>query len=158
MARYDFLIINRSFWPIYPVIGEGLLRLAEKLASTKKVGVILQDHVGIKKKLKSENRGLGVFFFPGWATSNSSSNIIIRVLDSIFFMFWVIGCLLLTRPRNIYVSTDPPVIIPFVIAIYSKVFKAKFIYHIHSSSLGSSNLQTGQVLLVFSHGFKQSGW
>ena len=49
MARYDFLIINRSFWPIYPVIGEGLLRLAEELAFTKKVGVILQDHVGIKK-------------------------------------------------------------------------------------------------------------
>jgi len=37
MERYDFLIINRSFWPIYPVIGEGLLRLAEKLASTKKL-------------------------------------------------------------------------------------------------------------------------
>ena len=139
MARYDFLIINRSFWPIYPVIGEGLLRLAEKLASTKKVGVILQDHVGIKKKLKSENRGVGVNFFPSWTTSNSSSHILIRIIDSIFFMFWVIGCLLLTRPKNIYVSTDPPVIIPFVIVIYSKVFKAKFIYHVQDIHPEASN-------------------
>ena len=149
MARYDFLIINRSFWPIYPVIGEGLLRLAEELACTKKVGVILQDHVGIKKKLKSENRGLGVIFFPGWAISNSSSNILIRVLDSIFFMFWVIGCLLLTRPRNIYVSTDPPVIIPFVIAIYSKVFKTKFIYHVQDIHPEASNAVMKLNSLIF---------
>ena len=139
MARYDFLIINRSFWPIYPIIGEGLLRLAEKLASTKKVGVVLQDHIGIKKKLKSENRGVGVNFFPSLAISNSSSHILIRIIDSILFMFWVIGCLLLTRPRNIYVSTDPPVIIPFVIAIYSKVFKAKFIYHVQDIHPEASN-------------------
>ena len=29
------VIINRSFWPVYPVIGEGLLRLAEGLAQKK---------------------------------------------------------------------------------------------------------------------------
>ena len=49
MERYDFLIINRSFWPIYPVIGESLLQLAENLAYSKKIAVVTQDHIGIKK-------------------------------------------------------------------------------------------------------------
>ena len=49
----------------------------------------MQDHVGIKKKLKNKNRGIGVNFFPAWAISSSSSNILIRILDTIFFMFWV---------------------------------------------------------------------
>ena len=53
--RYDLVIINRSFWPIYPVLGEGLLRLAESLASSKKVAVIIQDHENIKKHLKRIN-------------------------------------------------------------------------------------------------------
>ena len=49
MLKYDFLIINRSFWPLYPVIGESLLRLAEKISIDKKVGIVMQDHVDIKK-------------------------------------------------------------------------------------------------------------
>jgi glycosyltransferase involved in cell wall biosynthesis len=130
MLKYDFLIINRSFWPIYPVIGESLLRLAEQIAANKKVAVVMQDHVGIKKKLKENNRGEKVNFFPSWAISNSSSSIVIRILDSIFFMFWVIFILIIYRPKNIYVSTDPPVFVPFIVALYSNIFKAKFIYHI----------------------------
>ena len=52
MNRYDLLIVNRSFWPVYPVIGEGLLRVAESFASSKKVAVIFQDHANINKHLK----------------------------------------------------------------------------------------------------------
>ena len=51
--RYDLVIINRSFWPSYPVIGEGLLRLAENLASHKKIAVIMQGNIHIKKSLKT---------------------------------------------------------------------------------------------------------
>ena len=130
MARYDLLIINRSFWPIYPVIGESLLQLAENLAFSKKIAVVNQDHVGIKEKLKNQNRGVGVSFFPAWALSNSSSNILVRALDSIFFMFWVIICLIIARPKNIYISTDPPVLIPFITVLYSKLFNARLVYHI----------------------------
>ena len=52
MGRYDLLIVNRSFWPAYPVIGEGLLRVAESFAFSKKVAVILQNHTDINKHLK----------------------------------------------------------------------------------------------------------
>lgn len=106
-GRRDIAIINRSFWPIYPVIGEALLRFSEKLAGSYSVSVILQDHVGIRKHLAERERGEGVEFLPGKAWSNSSSGILVRVLDSVYFMCWVIYALLRTRPKNVYVSADP---------------------------------------------------
>jgi hypothetical protein len=130
VERYDLLIVNRSFWPIYPVIGEGLLRVAESLASSKKVAVILQDHSNINKHLKEFERGAGVKFFPIRAFSNSSSRIVLRIFDAIFFSFWVFFCLIRIRPKNIYVSTDPPILVPFIIAIFSKIINYKYIYHL----------------------------
>ena len=85
MSRYDLVIINRSFWPVYPVVGEGLLRVAESLVPLKKVAVILQDHGHINKNLEEHKRGIGVNFFSIQALSNSSSNLVVRILDSIFF-------------------------------------------------------------------------
>lgn len=130
MERYDLVIINRSFWPVYPVIGEGLLKVAEKLAVSKKISVILQDHDNIKHNLKKFNRGAGVDFFSIAAFSNSSSCLINRTLDSIFFMFGVIFFLVKTRPKIVYISTDPPILIPFVIALFSAVMNFKYIYHL----------------------------
>ena len=138
--RYDLLIVNRSFWPVYPVIGEGLLQIAEDLASSKKVAVILQDHANINKHLKEFKRGVGVNFFPIRAFSNSSSGLVKRVLDSIFFMFWVFFCLIRTKPKNIYVSTDPPIVVPFIIAIFSKIMNFKYIYHLQDIHPEASNV------------------
>jgi hypothetical protein len=138
--RYDLLIVNRSFWPVYPVIGEGLLRVAESFASSKKVAVILQNHADINKHLKEFKRGAGVNFFPIRAFSNSSSSLVVRVLDSIFFMFWVFFCLIKIRPKNIYVSTDPPILVPFVIAIFSKIMNFKYIYHLQDIHPEASNV------------------
>ena len=140
MDRYDLLIVNRSFWPVYPVIGEGLLRVAESFASSKKIAVILQDHAGIRKHLKELKRGVGVNFFPVRALSNSSSSLVIRVLDSIFFMFWVFFYLIKTRPKNIYVSSDPPILVPFIIAIFSKIINFKYIYHLQDIHPEASNV------------------
>jgi glycosyltransferase involved in cell wall biosynthesis len=138
--RYDLLIVNRSFWPVYPVIGEGLLRVAESFASSKKIAVILQDPAGIRKHLKELKRGVGVNFFPVRALSNSSSSLFIRVLDSIFFMFWVFFCLIRTRPKNIYISTDPPILVPFIIAIFSKIMNFKYIYHLQDIHPEAANV------------------
>lgn len=140
MDRYDLLIVNRSFWPVYPVIGEGLLRVAESFAFSKKVAVILQNHTDINKHLKEFKRGAGVNFFPIRAFSNSSSGLVVRVLDSIFFMFWVFFCLIKTRPKNIYVSTDPPIVVPFIIAMFSKIMNFKYIYHLQDIHPEASNV------------------
>lgn len=128
--RYDLVIINRSFWPVYPVIGEALLRLAENISHSKKVAIVMQDHNNIRNHLKKKKRGLGIKFFPGKAFSNSSSSLIIRILDAIFFTCWVIYCILKTRPKNIYISTDPPVIVPFIVAVLSKIMNIKYTYHL----------------------------
>jgi hypothetical protein len=72
---------------MYPVIGEALLRLAENISHSKKVAIVIQDHDNIINHLKKNKRGLGIKFFPGWAFSNSSSSLIIRILMQFFLLF-----------------------------------------------------------------------
>lgn len=124
-------IITRTFWPVYPVIGEALLRFAEDAAMRgHSVSVIMQDHAGIKGELDREGRGNGIQFYPAKALTISASSILYRVCDAFFFMFWVLAVLLWVRPNRIYVSTDPPVVTPFVIMLYSRLSGAEFIYHL----------------------------
>ena len=140
MDRYDLVIINRSFWPIYPVIGEALLRLAESVDKSKKVAVITQDHSNIKKHLKKSKRGMKVKFFLTWAFSNSASSFVKRILDTLFFMFWIFIVLIRTRPKKIYVSTDPPILVPLIVAIYSKVTRAEYFYHLQDIHPEATNV------------------
>jgi len=115
---------------VYPVIGEALLRLGEKISYSKKVAVVMQNHDNIRNHLNKNKRGSNIKFFPGKAFSNSSSSLIIRILDAIFFTFWIIYCILITRPKNIYISTDPPLIVPFIVAVLSKIMNIKYTYHL----------------------------
>ena len=128
--KADLVIVNRSFWPVYPVIGEALLRFAERAAGAHRVGIIMQDHVGIRAKLAEHKRGEGVKFFPCKAWTTSASGIFRRIVDAAFFMLWVFGVLLWIRPKQVYVSTDPPVLVPFVVMLYAKIFRASYIYHL----------------------------
>lgn len=139
-GRRDFAIINRSFWPIYPVIGEALLRLAEEMSADQNVSVIMQDHADIRSKLGAENRGENVEFFPGKAWSSSGSGVLVRVLDTVYFMFWVAFSLLRSRPKTVYVSTDPPVLVPFVVMIYASLFRARFVYHLQDIHPEAANV------------------
>lgn len=138
--RYELAIVNRSFWPVYPVVGEALLRFAEDLAPTEKVCVILQDHADIDTSLKTTGRGQGVTFFPCKALTSSASGVLLRVVDAIFFMLWVIFTLVRARPRKVYVSTDPPVLVPFVVMIYAKLFKASYVYHLQDIHPEAANV------------------
>src|SRR5690554_7940305 len=100
LKRLDLAIINRSFWPVYPVIGEALMRFAEQEAYKQRVGVILQDHADIRAQLLQHQRGKKISFYPGPAFSASGSSILRRTLDAVFFMLWVFAILLLKRPRS----------------------------------------------------------
>ena len=64
MRKEKLFIINRSFWPIYPVIGEALMQFAEQEAKAGYVGVIMQDHVGIAKKHRKAAEGKRSAFLP----------------------------------------------------------------------------------------------
>lgn len=128
--KYDIAVINRSFWPVYPVIGEALLRIAEDLSSANKVCVVVQDHAGLHNCLVKEKRGNGVNFYPVKSLTTSSSSMLLRVLDTFFFAASVFFKLICLRPRKVYISTDPPVIVPSIVMIYSKIFRASYIYHV----------------------------
>lgn len=138
--RLDFAIINRSSWPVYPVIGEALMRLAEQQAKTQKVGVILQDHADIRAQLRNQQRGEQVSFYPAYAFSVSGSSILRRALDTLFFMFWVFVVLLIKRPRKVYVSTDPPVLVPFIVMLYCVTFQAQYVYHLQDIHPEAANV------------------
>ena len=134
-------IINRSFWPVYPVIGEALLRFAEGAANQEhSVSVIMQDHAGIKRKLAETSRGDGVRFHAAKALTTSASGVFLRVCDAVFFMFWVLAVLLWVRPSRVYVSTDPPVVVPFIVMLYSRLFGAEYIYHLQDIHPEAANV------------------
>ncbi|WP_312358441.1 glycosyltransferase [Stutzerimonas balearica] len=134
------MIINRSFWPVYPVIGEALMRFAEQQAQLRSVGVILQDHDDIKRHLAREQRGDKISFYHCRAFSVSGSSILRRSADAIFFMLWVFSVLLITRPRKVYVSTDPPILVPFIVMVYSKIFHAQYVYHLQDIHPEAANV------------------
>jgi len=122
------------------VIGEALLKFAEvAVKDGHSVSVILQDHANIKESLASASRGKGVSFHPAKARTTSASGITSRIIDSIFFAFWVIKELLRIRPDKIYVSTDPPVFVPFLIMLFCRLFGGSYVYHlqdIHPEAAG----------------------
>ncbi|QEW05936.1 glycosyltransferase [Nitrincola iocasae] len=134
-------IINRSFWPVYPVIGEALLRFAEQTVSSgNSVTVIMQDHADIRKKLAEAERGKGVRFYPAKAWTNSASSVLLRAFDAIFFMAWVLAVLIWVRPGKVYVSTDPPVVVPFIVMLYCRLFRAEYIYHLQDIHPEAANV------------------
>jgi len=130
MPRADYAIIHRSFWPQSEIIGEALLQLAEILAKDYSVVVVAQSSRSIAAEAQEKKRGKGVLFHTKKSRSDSSSSIFLRILDSMAFGVGVFYSLIKTRPKKIYMSTDPPVFVPLVIALYSVFFGARYVYHL----------------------------
>lgn len=128
--RLDYLIVNRSFWPQYGAVGNGLFSLAEKLAKNYKVGVAFEAVQAFEISLSSRKRESDILFFPVKHKWNSSATILWRIIGLVFFTFHVLRVLLKQRPSCVYVATDPPLIVPLMIMVYAKIFKKKYIYHI----------------------------
>jgi len=141
IKRYDFIVINRSIWPKYSIIGKALLKLLHNRSVSKnKVALVAQCNKENKTDLNKYKKSSGKNFFLAKAFSDSNSSLLIRILDSLFFMFWVLIVLIITRPKNIYISTDPPIIIPFIVALYAKFSSSKFTYHVQDIHPEATNL------------------
>ena len=65
-------------------------------------------------------------------------------------MLWVFWNLIITRPKKIYVSTDPPLTVPFIVFIYSKIFKASYVYNIQDIHPEITNIVVKLNPLLFS--------
>ena len=141
MAKHcDLAIINRSFWPKNQILGEALLQLAEKTAENHKVCVITQSDMDLQTELNKAGRGEGVIFKACKARSNSATHLVWRIVDAFIFMLWTLWSLVLTRPKKVYVSTDPPVLVPFMVFIYAKLFRAHYVYHLQDIHPEAANI------------------
>lgn len=123
-------IVNRGFWPEGQVIGEGLLQFAEKAAEEHNVCVITQAQGNLVAKLASAGRGSDVRILACRSLTTSASGVATRVIEAAVFMLWTFISLLRISPANVYVSTNPPVLVPFVVAIYCRLFNARYVYHL----------------------------
>lgn len=133
-------IVNRSFWPQSQVIGESLLQLAESIAHKRTVLVITQSDGKLKQRLTSARRGQGVRVLDCRSRSDSSTGLIKRSLDALVFMLWTFFSLVRSRPEVVYVSTNPPVVVPFIVLVYSKLFGARYCYHLQDIHPEAANI------------------
>ncbi len=123
-------IVNRSFWPQGQVIGEGLLQFAEKAAENHTVCVITQADGDLSAQLAEAGRGAGLKIRACSTYTNSSSGVLKRIAEALFFMLWTLVSLVRAKPANVYVSTNPPVVVPFIVALYCSLFGARYVYHL----------------------------
>jgi len=150
--RFDLAIINRSFWPKDQILGESLMQIAERASIEKKSTVILTQYTGnLEKIAKKFGRGLNLKFRSCKERSDSSSKLFFRIIDVIIFTLWVCWNLLVNRPKKIYVSTNPPLIVPFAVFIYSKIFNATYVYHLQDihPELTNVAIKLNPVLFLF---------
>lgn len=147
--KTEVAIINRSFWPKSQVIGEALLQFAEEVAKTHTVCVITQQDEDLATLLAKKNRGKGVTIRACKAYTTSASGLIKRTLEAVFFMLWTLFSLIRVRPKKVYVSTNPPVLVPFIVAVYCRLFKASYVYHLQDIHPEAANIVVPLNKLVF---------
>lgn len=132
MARKktDLAIINRDFWPQGQVIGEALLQLAENASKHCSVCVITQADESLPDLMARAERGHGIDVRACKAYTDSASGLLKRIFEAVFFMVWVFVSLVRAKPASVYVSTNPPVVVPFIVAVYCRLFRASYVYHL----------------------------
>ena len=138
--KTDLAIVNRSFWPEGQVIGEGLLQFAEQAAKSNTVCVITQVQDGLSELLTEQGRGEGVMIRACKTYTTSASGIPKRMLEALWFMLWTFYSLVRAKPANVYVSTNPPVVVPFVVALYCRLFNANYVYHLQDIHPEAANI------------------
>ena len=138
--KTDLAIVNRSFWPQSQVIGEGLLQFAEQAAQDHSVCVITQADGDLSTRLAEAGRGHNVQIRACKSYTTSASSVIKRIAEALFFMLWTFVSLVRAKPANVYVSTNPPVVVPFIVAIYCRLFKARYVYHLQDIHPEAANI------------------
>lgn len=147
--KTDLVIINRSFWPKSQVIGEGLLQFAEVAAKQHSVCIITQEECDLAQLLLSKNRGQGVEIRACKSFTTSASGLIKRITEALYFMLWTFISLVRAKPANVYVSTNPPVVVPFIVALYCRLFKANYVYHLQDIHPEAANIVVPLNKIVF---------
>src|SRR5699024_11146980 len=103
--------------------------------------VITQSVNGrLANTLSTAEKGAKLRILDVRSRSNSSTGLVLRSIDVLLFMCWVFIGLVISRPKKVYVSTNPPVVVPFVVFLYSKTFKAEYYYHLQDIHPEATNI------------------
>lgn len=154
-SKNKIAIINRSFWPKSPAIGEALLTLSESLTDEYNVIVLTQTDKDFSEKLAFSNRGHKVKFITLPALTSSSSSLLSRLAELALFSGFTFTGLCIQQPDKVYISTNPPVFAPLAVRWYCQLFNKKYIYHLQdihpeitSIVTGKKNLATKLIKIV----------
>lgn len=128
--RCDLAVVNRTLSPDMSVVAQGLLMLAKSVASARSVLVVFQNSGASTDKCDHDGMFGKLYMRPSPALSNSASSIAVRIVDAVFFTSWVFSMLVWYRPRVVYVATDPPVVVPFIVMVYCWLLHGKYVYHL----------------------------
>ncbi len=141
-------IITRTFWPKGAAVEEALLILAEKLSEQHEVTVITQADKSFNTILNAQCRGKGIKFFSTASLTTSSSSICYRILELLIFSLYVFFILLWKKPDKIYVATNPPIMVPFLVNIYCWLFGRQFFYHLQDIHPEATEIVTGKKTIL----------
>lgn len=141
-------IINRSFWPKSPAIGEALLTLSESLTDEYNVIVLTQTDKDFSESLASSNRGHKVKFITLPALTSSSSSLLSRLAELALFSGFTFTGLCIQQPDKVYISTNPPIFAPLAVRWYCQLFKKKYIYHLQDIHPEITSIVTGKKSLA----------
>ncbi len=137
-------IVSRSFWPENPAIGEALLLLSESLGKDAQPIVITQVAKGFPEKLQMAKRGQGVKFSTLPSLTNSSSHMLLRIVELLTFTVFVFFSLCWHRPDKVYVATNPPIFTPLAVRCYCWLFNKKYVYHLQDIHPEATQVVTGK--------------
>lgn len=137
-------IVSRTFWPQGAAVEEALLVLAEKLSKEHQVSVVTLSRKDFFQRLQNEKRGEHVKCFCMSSLTTSSSSIPFRVFELLLFSLYTFFILCKTRPEKVYVATNPPVILPFLVQVYCRLFRKEFFYHLQDIHPEATEVVTGK--------------
>ncbi|MET0107029.1 MAG: hypothetical protein ABW072_18100 [Sedimenticola sp.] len=127
----SYLIVSRHFWPNAAAIGDGLMCLARMLSKNDKVSVVTMSRQNLNELDSKESRtDSRISFHTARPLTTSSSSIFFRIIELVYFATWLLVSLLRSNPSVVYVATNPPLLVPFVVAVYCKIFRKKYVYHV----------------------------
>lgn len=140
--KTDLAIVNRGFWEddSNKVIGEALLDFSERVSENRAVCVITQSRGHLRERLNRAGRGNKVRLLECRSHTTSSNGLVVRALDTLFFAFYVFFSLIRCRPKKVYVSTDPPIVVPFFVFLYCKLASAEYYYHLQDIHPEATNI------------------
>ena len=148
----SYAIVSRDFWPNAAAIGDGLMCLSRKLSKIDQVSVVTMSRQNLAEldRVEAGVSASKIQFRLAKPLTDSSSGVSMRIFELIYFSFWVAISLVRGRPSVVYVATNPPLLVPFIVSIYCKLFRKEYVYHVQDIHPEATSLLIKLPRFIFS--------